>query len=348
VNDDDIAARVFRGSSVEAVHAASVAVVNARGELTHSFGDPRARFALRSATKPFQALPLVTSGAADAFGLDERDLAIACSSHNGSDRHVELVRRLLARAGAKPEDLRCGTHLPIELRLRHAPATKGEDRDPLRHNCSGKHAGFLLLSRFLGEPFDAYLDPRGKVQSLVKDAVQGALELSTEVLETAVDGCSAPTFATPLVALARGMKNLATPSATADARGAALGRVRDAMLAEPVLVSGDGRFDHDLARSFPNNVVNKGGAEAIVAIGFRDPPLGVVVKVHDGAERALAPIAVAVLRALGLTSDIARFPFLARHERPPIVNHAKLRTGELVAEVALRHEPSETAATEAR
>jgi L-asparaginase II len=107
------------------------------------------------------------------------------------------------------------------------------------------------------------------------------------------------------------------------------------MLAEPLLVSGEGRFDYDLARSFPDNVVNKGGAEAIVAIGFRDPPLGIVVKVNDGAERALAPIVVAVLRELGIVDDIARYPFLARHERPSVRNHAGLVTGEIVATVAL-------------
>jgi L-asparaginase II len=338
VTNDGIAARVFRGSSVEALHAASVAVVNERGELTHSFGDPSRSFSLRSSTKPFQALPLITSGAASAFSLDERELAIACSSHSGSDQHVELVQRLLARAGAGRETLRCGTHLPIGMRLRHELPLHGEDRDPLRHNCSGKHAGFLLLSRWLGEPFEAYLATGGAVQSLVRDAVAEALELLPGALETAIDGCSAPTFATPLVALARGMKNLAIANAARPALADALRRVQGAMLAEPFLVSGEGRFDHDLARSFPGNVVNKSGAEAILGIGFRDPPLGIAIKIHDGAERALAPVAVAVLRELGLVADVANVPSLARYERPVLKNHAKLATGELVVDVTLRTE----------
>jgi L-asparaginase II len=107
------------------------------------------------------------------------------------------------------------------------------------------------------------------------------------------------------------------------------------MLARPELVSGEGRLDFDLARSFPKNVVNKSGAEAIIGIGFSDPPLGIVVKVHDGAERALGAITLAVLRALGIVDDIARFPMLARHERPAVMNHAQLLTGEIVAELAL-------------
>jgi L-asparaginase II len=338
VTNDGIAARVYRGSSIEAIHAASVAVVDGRGVLTHSFGDPRQRFALRSATKPFQALALFASGAADAFGLDARELAIACASHSGTDAHVDVVRRLLAHAGAGPEALRCGAHLPIGMRLSHEPPSRGEDEDPLRHNCSGKHAGFLLVARQLGEPFETYLAPDGRVQALVRDEVECALELSPGELETATDGCSAPTFATPLVALARGMKNLATASSPRAERANALRRVRDAMLAEPWLVSGDGRFDYELARAFPNNVVNKVGAEAVIGIGFIEPALGIVVKVHDGAERALAPITVAVLRELGLVTDVASVPALARHERPAITNHAKRKTGELVAEVPLRRE----------
>jgi L-asparaginase II len=320
------------------VHAASVAVVNERGELVRSFGDPTRSFAFRSATKPFQALPLVTSGAADAFGLDSRELAIACASHNGSDAHVDVVRRLLARSGARAEALACGTQLPIEMRLRHELPLGGEDRDPLRHNCSGKHAGFLLLSRQLGEPLEAYLQPESRAQTLIREAVAKACELAPEALEAAVDGCSAPTFASSLVALARGMKNLALASSPDPELARALGRIRDAMHADSFLVSGERRFDYDLAQSYPGNIVSKSGAEAIIGIGFRDPPLGIVVKVHDGAERARGPITIAVLRELGLVDDIARFPLLARYERPAISNDAKLRTGEVVAKLALRRD----------
>jgi len=334
----DIAVRVYRGASVEALHAASVAVVDERGVLTRSFGDPGQSFALRSATKPFQALALVASGAADAFGLDARELAIACASHSGTDAHVDVVRRLLAHAGAGPEALRSGAHLPIYMRLSHELPRRGEDEDPLRHNCSGKHAGFLLVARQLGEPLETYLAPDGRVQTLVRDGVAGALELSPAELATAIDGCSAPTFATPLIALARGMKNLATASAPRPEAARALERIRDAMLAEPWLVSGDARLDFELARSFPNNVVSKAGAEAVIGVGFREPALGIAVKVHDGSERALAPLVVAVLHELGLVTRIGDVPLLARHERPAITNHAKLRTGELVAEVPLRHE----------
>jgi L-asparaginase II len=224
------------------------------------------------------------------------------------------------------------------MRVRHQSPTRGEDEDPLRHNCSGKHAGFLVVSRHLGEPLETYLEPASGVQRLVREAVSKACEASSGELATAVDGCSAPTFALPLVTFARGMKNLARARSGDPELARALARVRDAMRKAPELVSGEGRLDYDLARSFPNNVVNKSGAEAIIGIGFSDPPLGIVVKVHDGADRALGAITLAVLRELRIVDDLARFPLLARHERPAVTNHARLRTGEIVATVTLARE----------
>jgi L-asparaginase II len=325
--------RVFRGAHLEAVHTASVAVVDTTGTLIWGAGEPERPVVLRSTAKPLQALPLVTSGALDALGVTQRELAVACASHNGSDAHVAAVTSLLDRAGVAADALKCGAHLPIEMRLRGTYPTHGEDRDPLRHNCSGKHAGFLAVSRHLGAAAFDYLAPHGAVQTGVRHALERACELPPDSLVAATDGCSAPTYALPLVQVAVGFVNLARAAHPDPALAHALGKVRDAMLAEPFFVSGDGRFDYELARSFPGNVVNKGGAEAILGVGFRDPEFGIALKIHDGGERALAPLCIAVLRELGLVDDIARFPLLERHERPELLNYAGLPSGEIRVEL---------------
>ena len=326
--------RVYRGAHVDAVHTASVAVVIEDGRLSRAFGEPEAKVVLRSTAKPFQALPLVTSGALEALGIDDGELAVACASHNGSDRHVAVVTRLLARSHAGVEALKCGSHLPIELRLRGTYPLHGEDRDPLRHNCSGKHAGFLALGRQLAEAPATYLEPQAAVQTAVRRAIERAAELPADSLVPAIDGCSAPTYAMPLTRVALAFKNLALGAAPDTSVALALTRVRDAMHKEPFLISGDGRFDYDLARAFPHNVVNKGGAEAIQGLGFRDPPLGIAIKVHDGGERALGPLCVAILQLLGLVDDLSRFPLLEPHARPVLRNYAGLTTGEIRVELA--------------
>lgn len=324
------AARVLRGPGIEAIHCAAIAVVDGSSRLTHALGDPHAEFFTRSSIKPLQALPLVTTEAATALGLTDEELAICCASHGGSDRHREVVAGLLEKCGLSAADLMCGAHWPIGDRLARRYPVHGEDRDPLRHNCSGKHAGFLALSRHLGQPPTAYIEPHGVVQGTVREAVATACELDERQLPIAIDGCSAPNFALSLVALATGFKNLAC------AARPGMAEVRAAMHAHPFLVSGEGRLDYDLARSFPGNVVNKGGAEAILAMGFREPPLGVAIKVLDGGDRALGPIAVETLKQLGLIESLDAFPLLARHERPGVFNFRKIRTGEVTADFRLR------------
>ena len=80
----------------------------------------------------------------------------------------------------------------------------------------------------------------------------------------------------------------------------------------PYLGSGKGRFDHDLMRSLPGWVVAKVGAEAVQGMGFVDPPLGIAVKVLDGAWRALGPVCVQVLVQLGIIDDVGRYPHFGR------------------------------------
>jgi L-asparaginase II len=324
---------VTRGAGVDAVHHAAVAVVDAEGRLTHRYGDPELVVFTRSAIKPFQALSLVRSGAAERLGLDSEELAIACGSHNGADEHVAVVRRLLARSGATAAELGCGTQWPSGMRLRGEYPLAGEDRDPLRHNCSGKHAGFLACAHVLGEAFARYLEPDSAVQRLVRGAVADACGLDPGALVTGTDGCSAPNYALPLAALARAGKDLALAGLPTERRPLGLGPLRAAMQAHPLLVSGERRFDAELASAFPNNVVAKGGAEALLMLGFADPPLGIAIKVLDGAERALAPVAVAVLRALGLIAE--GDDRLAARARPSLKNARGAITGEIVTTLEL-------------
>lgn len=159
--------------------------------------------------------------------------------------------------------------------------------------------------------------------------VADACEVDAASLLLGTDGCSAPNFALPLRNLAVGFKNLALSAAPAAAR------VREAMLAHPLLVSGERRLDYDLSLAFPGAALVKGGAEALLLVAFAEPALGIAIKVVDGAARALGPILVETLKQLGLIDDITRFPTLARYERPTISNARNLKTGEIRAEFVL-------------
>ena len=333
----EIAARVYRGEVIEAQHCADIAVVDERGNLTHYFGNPDAVYMTRSSVKPFQVLPLIRTGAFAKLGFSSEQLAIMCASHNGTDKHRELVQSNLWRAGNHPEDLQCGTHLPMGMELEGRYPTAGEDKDPLRHNCSGKHSGFLALAGFLGEPIADYLNPHSRTQQMVKASVAEICQFPAEQIEVGIDGCSAPVFALPLKNLAIGFKNLAIPQARDAETREALGMVKNAMTEHPYLVSGDRRFDYDLMRSFPKIAVSKVGAESIQAIGFADPPMGIVVKIIDGAGgRALGPVCVHVLKQLGVIKRFEDHIHLLGYASPEVRNCRNLLTGRIVVDFDLK------------
>jgi L-asparaginase II len=329
------AAVVCRGDTAESVHCAAIAVVDGNRRLIRFLGDPYMMTATRSSVKPFQALPLVRSGGADKLGLTSKQLAIICASHNGSDEHRAAVQSVLEAAGNNADHLKCGTHWPLEMRLLNEFPKGGEELDPVRHNCSGKHAGFLALARLLGVAPEEYIDPESKLQQQVREAVGVHCEYPPEDLDVAIDGCSAPVFSMPLVNLAIGFQKLAAGLGESGEPDPAVVRIRNVMQEHPLMVSGNKRLDYDLARSLPKNVVCKVGAEAVQGIGLADPPLGIAVKVLDGAARARDPISLETLVQMGVIDDVSAYPFLQPYVRPEVRNYRKLLTGRIVPEFVL-------------
>ncbi len=317
---------VLRGDVVESRHDVVVAVARPDGTLTARWGDAGLVTFLRSAAKPFQAMPLVTSGAADAFAVSDAQLALVAGSHNGQDVHVDAARRLLEAAGLDESALACGHHPPF-----HKPTAKtlGDDHTPLHHNCSGKHAGMLAASVFKGWHTDGYLDVGHPVQQEILGHVAWACGLDPADVRMGVDGCGVPTFATSVGAAARAFAVLAAADGE-DARASALARIRRAMQAHPEMVAGDDRLDTKLMRATDGRLVVKAGAEACYGAALVDVGLGVAVKVADGASRAVGPALGAVLQRLGaLPADL---PSLVKEDLAPVIrNHAGRDVGRIRA-----------------
>lgn len=313
-----VAVEITRGGTLESIHRVHLAVVDVQGNLVASLGDPGAVVFLRSAAKPFQAVPLLTSGAADAYGLTPRQLALACGSHAGEPRHVEVVQAMLAKANLKPELLQCGTHPVWNKAAREGLA--GARPTPLHHNCSGKHAAMMLLQEHLGGDPAEYLDPKGPAQQAILQAIADAAGLPITDLRVGTDGCSVPNFALPLSAGARMFARLA-------AGEGALGRLRDAMMAHPEMVAGSERFDTDLMGAGEDRLVSKAGAEGVQGVGDVAMGLGLLLKVEDGNGRAAAPATVEALRQLAWLEGRA-FEVLGDWWRPAITNWAGRVVGE--------------------
>jgi L-asparaginase II len=283
-----------RGGLAECVHFGAVAVVDAGGRLLASAGDAQRLTFTRSTLKPFQALPFMEAGGAEHFGLDGPQLALLCASHNGEDRHVAQVDRLLAASRLGYKRLQCGCHTPYFVEL--GVTGPGAPYDERHHNCSGKHAGFLAYCVQHGLPLDTYLTAEHPLQQAIARELARVMELKSDEMAAGTDGCSAPNYAVPLSRLALGYARLAAGSG---ACGASLARLSQAMRSHPDLVSGSGRNDEAFMRIGRGDWVSKVGADGVQAIGSCSRQTGLAIKIADGSKPALFAAAVEAMDQLG-------------------------------------------------
>lgn len=319
-----ILVEVTRGPLVESIHRGSVAIARADGSLLLSLGDMDTPYYPRSSLKPIQALPLLESGAADAFELGDAEIALACASHSGEPMHTSRVAAWLKKIGCTENDLACGPHS-----VRYEPVwtemvRKGERPTRLHNNCSGKHTGFLSVARHWGIAIDGYEQHDHPVQRAVAKALAELTGIQTE-LPWGVDGCAAPNFALPLPAFAMALAKLADPSGLPAPRAESVRRIVRAMTAHPDLVAGTGRSDTILMRASRGRVATKAGAEAYYAAIVPEAGLGIALKIDDGAGRAAETAIAVILDKLGLLGDD---PDAHELTRAPVLNTRGAVVGE--------------------
>ncbi|WP_166175096.1 asparaginase [Rubrobacter tropicus] len=296
---------IRRGAIVESVHRGRFVFCDPSGNVLDAAGDPDAYVYARSSAKPFQALPLLLSGAADTFGLSDAELAVACASHNAEEPHLEAVRSLLQKAGLSEDDLQSGAHPPMYAPEAAKLTRAGDEPRPIHGNCSGKHAGMLAVCAHEGLATGGYRSPDHPLQLRILELVAEVCGLRNDEVLVAGDDCGVPAFALPLKNLATGFARITTGDGLSDEVAAAAARVWRAMRAHPFMVAGTGRLDTELMGS--TDLVCKSGAEGVFAAGSSDG-WGLAIKISDGGGRAVRPAAVAALggRGVGVTGDERR------------------------------------------
>ncbi|MCE7961545.1 MAG: asparaginase [Acidobacteria bacterium ACB1] len=300
----EILANVIRGNNVESVHAGHLAVVDGEGNTVLVKGDPSVATYFRSAAKPFQFIPNLTSGAADAFGFDEREVALAVASHSGEDMHVEVAASMLAKAGFSESDLRCGAHFPFDSATSARMKRASEEPTQLHNNCSGKHAAMLAFAKHIGSGTDEYESPENRIQGRILRCLKDFAE--TEDISLGTDGCAAPNFCLPVTAMAKSFANLVNPARFPEITQSACKRIVAAMTEYPELIGGSTRLDTTLMRAGNGSLISKVGADGVWACGIvpseKYPSgLGIALKIADGDDMRGRPVvAVAILKKLGI------------------------------------------------
>jgi len=334
--------KVTRGAITESRHRGHVVAVDGDGRVVALLGAPETVSFLRSACKPQQAVPLVASGAAARFRLDDKELALACASHNGEPAHTQTALSMLRKIGLDASALRCGPQEPYSEEAAESLRERGEEPDALHNNCSGKHAGMLALAVHMGAPVEEYERPEHPVQLEVARAVARFAGLPVEDIAVGVDGCAVPTFGVTVRAMALMAVRLVAPEAAWDgATKQACRRLVAAMLAHPEMVEGDGELDTELMRAGRGRLVSKVGAEGVYTASVlpseRWPRgLGLAFKLEDGdrKDRARPPVAVECLRQLGVLDD-ADVRALGKFSGETLKNHRGDEVGEVRADFEL-------------
>ena len=346
-------ANVYRGAQLESFHSGSIVVVDSLGRVLASIGEPSLRTYLRSAAKPFQAIPLLEYSGAEEFDLTGEEIALTCGSHGGEPMHVATAAALLRKGEFDESDLLCGAHVPYDEKAAAELRASGEPASALHNNCSGKHAGMLLATEAMDIPSTNYIDAGHPLQDVMRSTLADFASLATDEIPIGIDGCGVPAFHLSLYRAAFAYARL-----MASARGAAGGveaysdsaaRVVDAMTSFPQYVAGSWSMTTPLMQSFGGDLLAKEGAEGFYAMAVSpamateltgrlkladDVAVGIVLKINDGSmSRGRNPVILKTLELLGV--DVGAAPLLGRYREWPLRNVAGALVGEVRAEFEL-------------
>ena len=321
-----IMCEIWRGSYLESVHTGMAVICDKDGEISHQWGDPNALILPRSSAKMMQAIPLIISGAEKKFSIGEDLLALACASHNAAEIHLSRVLGWLSHLGFSETDLRCGPQPSKDPYVKKQMLEKGQSPCQIHNNCSGKHAGFLSVSRHLNAGPE-YTDPDHPVQLMVMDVFQELTQNKVDGIT--IDGCSAPNPAIPLYSLAKAMSWFATAHKRDDQLSKAALKLRNAMVNYPELVAGDLRACTNLMKACEKKAILKTGAEGVFVAILPELEKGIALKIFDGGTRASECAIASLLIQLGVLNP--NHPTALEYTHAPILNWRRIQTGMMKA-----------------
>ncbi len=274
-----------RGSSIESIHRVHAVVTDSKGRILISAGQTNYQTFIRSALKPFQSLPFVSSGTADRINVGEKGIAISCASHCGQPYHCRESFKILWNSNIEVDSLQC-------------PIPSGRN-SPLEHNCSGKHAAFLATCRKMGWPLDNYLDGKHPLQIEIIRRVSELVGLPADEFVVARDDCGAPTFLLQLDQISLLYSHLG------ESKNTDFEQISRSMISHPNLIAGKSLFDTELMLRAHGQLISKGGAEGVQCLTKVGDGIGISIKVEDGSKRAKHAVALHLLKQLDWITPIA-------------------------------------------
>ena len=324
----ELLVEVTRNDTVESRHFGSAVVCNYKGNIVDSWGDIDDLVFPRSALKPMLAIQLVESGASDKYALNDAELSLACSSHQGEPIHQQLVVSWLNRLGLTEDHLACGAVLPEHTESAHKLLASGQQGCRIHHNCSGKHTGFLTTALQLNLPLENYHVIDHPLQQLSLDILSDLAGINLKKYPMGIDGCGLPAPTMPLRRLGYATARFANPEDLSESRAKAIYRLHTAIKNEPIYIAGHGTMVSELNEVTQGRVLAKTGAEGVLTAALPEKGLGIALKIADGGNRARSVVLLAILDHLGILS-VEEKNQLKAHVAPAIENSRGVTVGEI-------------------
>ena len=324
----ELLVEVTRNETVESRHFGAAVVCDYKGNIVESWGDIDGLVFPRSTLKPMLAIQLVETGACDEYTLNDAELSLACSSHQGEPIHQQLVASWLNRLGLSEDRLACGAVLPEHTESAHKLLASGQQGCRIHHNCSGKHTGFLTTALHLKLPIENYHVIDHPLQQLSLDILSNLADIDLKKYPMGIDGCGLPAPTMPLRRLAYATARFANPVDLPDTRAQAIYRLHTAIKNEPVYIAGHGTMVSELNEVTQGKILAKTGAEGVLTAAIPDKGLGIAIKIADGGNRARSIVLLAMLDHLGILSADEKNQLKA-HVAPTIENSRGVTVGEI-------------------
>lgn len=322
-----ISAKVYRENLVESTHFAKCLVKNITNKILISSNNNSDLVYPRSAIKIFQAFPLIESKAHIKFNLSPQNIAIACASHSGEKMHIKVLDEWIKKIGIKSYQLNCGIHNPLDELSYKNLLIQGNMPSELHNNCSGKHLGMVTGCLSKNMDIKNYINHNHPYQKLIRDSLENFMDSKIQKKCIGTDGCNAPQYAFSIESLTNSMINLINKK-----KSKSINIILSSINKFPYLIGGSNRFDSNLIKLTKGRLFCKGGAEGVLLFADFVKKIGGVIKITDGNNRAIAPIAIKLFSKLKIITTKEENTLLKLHKQK-IFNHAKKKVGEIVVEI---------------
>ncbi len=292
-----------RDNKVENIHSGYVCIVDTSNNVLYSIGDVNTKIYIRSSAKPFIGTAIVKSGALERFNIDDKELAIICSSHSGEEMHLDTMRSLINKLDISEDSLNCGVAEPYDKDMIDLIKKNNQRPSKLHNCCSGKHAGIIAACKTYGYPIDDYYDMNHPFQNNIQKCISTLLNIEKSEIIKCLDNCNLPGYMISVQQLSYLYALLADADNLNNEYKESMMKVKYTMMQNPEMVGGSKEFVTDLMLKLGKRIVAKVGDDGIYGIAIPEKKIGIVVKIADGIERGCYSVITNVLKQLNLISE---------------------------------------------